>query len=124
MPPALGAIMHQHVDTAVLDAAALFAIAMGGQAAEQPGTSGRMPTRVAVSAPVGIWLSADGTVRLDIRTDGTYAGKVAGRKRRPQGTYDLAGRTLTLSDDSGLRTPVAVGDEVLEMAGHRLGRAA
>ncbi|MCO8273419.1 Atu4866 domain-containing protein [Actinoplanes sp. TRM 88003] len=115
--------MHQHVDTAVLDAAALFAIAMGGQAAEQSGPPGRGPAKVAVSAPVGSWLSADGTVRLDIRTDGTYAGKVAGRKRRPHGTYALTGRTLTLNDDSGLRTPVAVGDDVLEMAGHRLGRA-
>ncbi|MCY1137489.1 Atu4866 domain-containing protein [Actinoplanes sp. Pm04-4] len=101
--------MQQHVDTAVLDASALFATALA---------------EVAVSAPVGQWLSADGTVRLDIRTDGTYAGKVAGRKRRPQGTYFLAGRTLTLSDDSGLHTPVAVGDGVLEMAGHRLGRTA
>lgn len=115
--------MQQHVDTAVLDAAALFAVAMGGQAAELPGTPGRVPTRIAVSAPVGVWLSADGTVRLDIKTDGTYAGKVAGRKRRARGTYDLSGRTLTLSDDSGLRTPVEVGDGVLEMAGHRLGRA-
>ena len=115
--------MHQHVDTAVLDAAALFAIAMGGQAAETPGTPADRPAKVTVSAPVGVWLSADGTVRLDIKTDGTYAGKVAGRKRPARGTYDLTGRTLTLSDDSGLRTPVAVGEGVLEMAGHRLGRA-
>ncbi|WP_250029074.1 Atu4866 domain-containing protein [Paractinoplanes maris] len=115
--------MQKHVDTAVLDAAALFAIAMGGQAAEQPGPPGRRPSKMTVSAPVGVWLSADGTVRLDIKTDGTYAGKVAGRKRRAHGTYDLAGRTLTLSDASGLRTPVAVGNDVLEMAGHRLGRA-
>ncbi|MBM2618092.1 Atu4866 domain-containing protein [Actinoplanes sp. LDG1-06] len=85
-----------HADTAVLDAAVLLA---------------------------GAWKSADGSVRLDIKTDGTYAGKVVGRKRRPRGTYDLNGRTLTLSDDSGLHTPVIVGDGVLEMAGHRLGRA-
>ncbi|WP_250002330.1 Atu4866 domain-containing protein [Actinoplanes sp. M2I2] len=111
------------MDTAVLDAAALFAIAMGGQVAEQSDNPGPKPTKVTVSAPVGVWLSADGTVRLDIKTDGTYAGKVAGRKRRASGTYDLAGRTLMLSDDSGLHTPVAVGDGVLEMAGHRLGRA-
>ena len=116
--------MHQHVDTAVLDAAALFAIAMGGQVAEQPGTPGHKPPKITVSAPVGVWLSADGTVRLDIKTDGTYAGKVAGRKRPARGTYELAGRTLTLNDDSGLHTPVAVGEGVLEMAGHRLGRAA
>jgi hypothetical protein len=116
--------MHQHVDTAVLDAAALFAIAMGGQTTERLGASGRTPAKAAVSAPVGRWLSADGTVRLEIRTDGTYAGEVAGRKRRPHGTYHLSGRTLTLSDESGLRTSVGVGEGVLEMAGHRLGPAA
>ncbi len=113
----------QHVDTTVLDAAALLAVAVGARPSEQDGTRGRTPAKMTVPAPVGVWLSSDGTVRLDIKTDGTYAGKVAGRKRRAHGTYDLDGGTLTLSDDSGLRTPVSIGDDVLEMAGHRLGRA-
>jgi Agrobacterium tumefaciens protein Atu4866 len=73
--------------------------------------------------PVGIWKSADGAVCLDIRQDGTYAGQVAGRRRRPHGTYDIDGATMTLSDDSGLSTPVVLLGEALEMAGYRLGRA-
>jgi putative ligand-binding protein with streptavidin-like fold len=102
-----------------LDAAALLTLAMSGWAAER----GPKPARVAPAAPVGLWLSADGTVRLDIKTDGTYDGQVAGRKRRAHGTYHIDGSLMTLSDDSGLHTPVTLREGELEMAGYRLGPA-
>jgi hypothetical protein len=108
-----------HVDSTVLDATALLALAMGGR----PGTPGALahaPGRINPSAPVGVWLSEDGTVRLDIRTDGTYAGEVAGRRRRAHGTYHLTGTTMTLRDDSGLATPVTLHEGALQMAGHHL----
>ena len=74
-----------------------------------------------LSTPVGCWRSADGAVCLEIRSDGTYAGRVAGRRRRPRGTYALEGATVTLlDDDSGLRTPVTLAGGALDMAGHRL----
>ena len=111
------------VDATVLDAAAILALTMGGRAAGPAGSAGPAPARITTSAPVGAWLSSDGTVRLDIRTDGTYDGQVAGRRRRARGTYRLEGSTLTLNDDSGLDTAVTVRESVLEMAGHRLGRA-
>jgi hypothetical protein len=105
------------VDTTVLDTGALLALAMGGR----PAVS-FVPDATTITPPVplGAWLSADGAVRLDINTDGTYAGQVAGRRRRAHGTYDLDGATLTLRDDSGLATPVTVHDGELQMAGHRL----
>jgi hypothetical protein len=113
----------QHVDTTVLDAAALFALVVGRGSARRAGSGAGKPPGIAVSAPIGAWHSADGTVRLDIRTDGTYAGEVAGRKRQARGTYSVRDGVLDLQDESGLRTPVAVGDEVLEMAGFVLGRS-
>ena len=91
------------VDTHALDAAALLKRAMGN--------AGR---------PVGVWLSEDGTVRLDIFDDGTYDGQVAGRKRHAHGTYHIDGETMTLSDDSGLYTPVVLGEGELKMAGYHL----
>src|SRR5690348_554857 len=94
----------QHVDTTVLDAAALFALVVGRGASP----AAELPPGIAASAPIGAWHSADGTVRLDIKTDGTYAGRVAGRKRRARGTYSVEGRVLALQDESGLRTPVTV----------------
>jgi hypothetical protein len=95
-------------------AASLLAVALG---------RATVPVRGEIPAPVGAWRSADGTVRLEIRTDGTYAGRVAGRRRPAHGRYNLDGSRITLLDDSGLHTPVTLHDGVLEMAGHRLGRA-
>ena len=92
-------------------AASLFAVARGRH------TAAAAPLG---PAPVGAWRSADGAVRLEIRTDGTYAGRVAGRRRAAHGTYDVDGARMTLLDDSGLHTPVTLHDGVLEMAGHRL----
>ena len=106
-------------DATVLDANALLTLMMGGQPAER----GPKPARVATLAPVGFWLSQDGSVQLEIRTDGTYDGKVAGRKRRARGTYHIDGAMMTLSDqESGMHTPVTLYDGELEMAGHRLFR--
>ncbi|WP_127500041.1 Atu4866 domain-containing protein [Actinoplanes solisilvae] len=106
----------QHVDTTVLDAAALFALVVG-RGSTPVGSGAGLPPRITAAAPVGAWHSAGGTVHLDIKTDGTYAGRVAGRKRRARGTYSVEGGVLALRDESGLRTPVTVGDGVLEMAG-------
>src|SRR4051812_35729492 len=89
------------LDFTVLDAASLLAIAMSGGPAGAPAGP---PAPVRRTAPVGAWRSPDGTVRLNLRTDGTYAGKVAGRRRPAHGTYHLDGSTVTLQDDSGLRT--------------------
>ena len=107
------------VDTTVLGAASLLALARAEGPAAVPTTSVR--ARVATSAAVvGAWRSPDGTVRLRLHTDGTYAGEVAGRRRPARGTYLIGDAELLLHDDSGLRTPVTVLDGELEMAGHRL----
>ncbi|SDT72073.1 Atu4866 domain-containing protein [Actinoplanes derwentensis] len=107
-----------HVDFTVLDAASLLAIAMGGTAYNGPAA---IQSQVAINTPVvGAWRSPDGTVRLRLHTDGTFAGEVAGRRRSARGTYDVDGESVVLRDDSGLQTPVHVYDGELEMAGHRL----
>ena len=107
------------LDTTVLGAASLLALALGTEPAAVTGTP-RPASSTRTRRPVGVWRTADGAVCLDIKTDGTYAGKVAGRRRAAHGTYDLDGAGMTLSDVSGLRTPVALHDGALEMAGHRL----
>jgi hypothetical protein len=111
------------VDTTVLGTSSLLALAMGRAGSGVTAPPGHQPATLASEAVVGRWRSADGVVRLEIKTDGTYAGAVAGRKRSPHGTYRVDGTTLTLRDDTGLRTPVTLYDDELEMAGRRLGRA-
>jgi hypothetical protein len=110
------------VDSTILDAAAMLAIAMGHAPQNGPGPAPPQPRMPAGTAVIGTWRSPDGAVKLQLRTDGTYAGEVAGRRKRPHGTYRIDGDSVLLQDDSsGLRTPVIVrhGGE-LEMAGHRL----
>lgn len=69
---------------------------------------------------VGFWQNADGSVRLCLAGDGSYEGRVAGRRRSARGVYHLAGDDLVLRDESGLRTAVTVAADALEMAGHQL----
>jgi hypothetical protein len=108
------------LDTTVLDSTALLAIAMGGAADSGTSLPASRPKVVTGAAVAGAWRSTDGVVRLQLRSDGTYAGAVAGRRRPARGTYQIDGVSVLLRDDSGLNTPVTVYDGELEMAGHRL----
>jgi hypothetical protein len=112
--------MRLPVEPSVADPTALFKRVIGGRPAER---GGRLAAKAKTSVPVGVWRSEGGTVRLDIFSDGTYDGQVAGRKRHAHGTYHIDGSVMTLSDDSGLVTPVTLGDGALEMAGYHLSPA-
>ncbi|MEU8232494.1 Atu4866 domain-containing protein [Actinoplanes sp. NPDC048967] len=110
------------VDTTIFGATSLLTLALGGVAPEQI----TVPAPVAsedAEAVAGLWLSADKTVRLRLDADWSYLGRVAGRHRAAKGTYRPEGTGLVLRDDTGLRTPVTIADDVLEMAGHHLFRA-
>jgi hypothetical protein len=71
-------------------------------------------------AYVGVWLSADDTVRLDISADGTYERSIVGRRRSARGMYRVDGTSLRLVDESGIRTTVTSSNGGLEMAGYQL----
>jgi hypothetical protein len=109
------------VDMTIFGAADLLTLALGGVAPEQ----------LAVAVPVaadeepalaGTWLSADSTVWLRLGPDWSYLGCVEGRHRAAKGTYRPDGAGLLLRDETGLRTPVTVAGDGLEMAGHQLFR--
>jgi len=65
-------------DTTVLGTSSLLALVMGTDAGEAGPPPGHRPATVADKAPVGRWRSADGAVRLEIKTDGTYAERSPG----------------------------------------------
>ena len=115
------------VDTTVLGAATLLALAMGNGTDATEHFELVPPPAVVTDDPgaarlAGVWLSADGTVRLALDADGTYERSIAGRKKPAHGTYRVNGTFVLLRDDSGLRTTVTAFDDSLEMAGHRLFR--
>jgi hypothetical protein len=110
------------VDATIFGTASLLALALGGADDEVRSA----PARPAGPPEgfTGLWLNADGTVRLCLGADWSYEGHVAGRHRSARGTYRPEGAGLLLNDDSGLSTPVLVaGHGRLEMAGHQLFRA-
>jgi hypothetical protein len=109
-------------DTTIFGAASLLTLALGGVAAEQLAVAVPAVADDA-TALAGVWLSADSTVRLQLGADWSYLGSVAGRHRAAQGTYRPEGAGLVLRDVTGLRTPVTVADDALEMAGHQLFKA-
>jgi len=105
-------------ETTILGPGALLALAARGN---WPVPA---PTRTAInpSAPslTGVWRTADGAIRLTLKSDFSYALSVAGRARRAQGSYLLDGPELRLRDDSGLRTPARLTAGTIELAGHEL----
>jgi Agrobacterium tumefaciens protein Atu4866 len=116
------------LDVIILGAASVLALALasGGGEAEVTQRFETVPApAVAVAeqgaeAYVGVWMSADDTVRLDISADGTYARTVIGRTTAARGLYHVDGAGLQLRDESGLRTTVTSVPGGLEMAGHVL----
>jgi hypothetical protein len=117
-------------DTTVLGAASLLALAMGsgtGTGADVERFEVAPPAAVVTDSATdtglgGVWETADGTVRLDLRPDGTYRSWVEGRWRAASGTYRVADDIVYLRDDAGLRTTVTRFDDALELAGHQLFR--
>ena len=116
------------VDTTILGAASLRALAMGSGAGtgaaidhfELVPPAAAVTDSAAETGYVGVWVSADGAVRLDLRADGTYGSTVEGRRKAASGTYRVTDGVLHLHDDAGLRTTVARLDGALVMAGHQL----
>lgn len=118
------------LDATILGAATVLALALGSSGGEAEATQ-RFETvpapAVAVSeqgaeAYIGVWMSADDAVRLDVSADGTYARTVVGRKRAARGLYQLDGTSLQLRDESGVRTAVTKVPGGLEMAGYVLAK--
>jgi putative ligand-binding protein with streptavidin-like fold len=117
------------IDATILGAASLLALAMctAGGTAEITGRFQNVQTPAVVvangvAAYVGVWLSADDTVRLDVSADGTYERSIVGRKKSARGMYRVQDAALLLVDDSGLRTTVTSSKGGLEMAGYQLAK--
>jgi hypothetical protein len=117
------------IDATILGAASLLALAVytAGGTGEVTGRFQNVQTPALavandVAAYVGVWLSADDTVRLDVSADGTYERSIVGRRKSARGTYRVQDTALLLVDESGIRTTVTSGKGGLEMAGYQLAR--
>ena len=114
------------VDATIFGMTTLFALALGSDSGAEATERFQTTPAPAVAvtngagAYVGVWLTTDDKVRLDVSADGTYERSIAGRKRSARGVYRVSGTSLLLIDESGIRTTVTSADGALEMAGYRL----
>ncbi|MET0493016.1 MAG: hypothetical protein ABW000_07785 [Actinoplanes sp.] len=108
------------VNATIFDASALLALVLSGVDEFTP----KLPERGVSDPPplAGVWANPDNTVQLHLADDGSYESSVAGRSTISKGVYLPDGTGVLLRDESGLRIPVVVTENGLEMAGHRLFR--
>lgn len=62
---------------------------------------------------VGMWVTADGHIRLELRTDGRYDEARGMRKSAYTGRYSVRGNDLHFVDDSGFTATGRAVDGVL-----------
>jgi hypothetical protein len=109
------------VEATIFETSALLALVLSGidELAPAPAETGAAydPQPFA-----GVWANPDGTVQLHLGPDGSYESSVAGRSTISKGVYGPDGTGVLLRDESGLRIPVVVTENGLEMAGHQLFR--
>jgi hypothetical protein len=109
------------VNATIFDASALLALVLSGADDFAP----QLPERSASNDPrplAGVWANPANTVQLHLGDDGSYESSVAGRSTISKGVYGPDGTGVLLRDESGLRIPVAVTENGLELAGHQLFR--
>ncbi|MEV5842844.1 Atu4866 domain-containing protein [Streptomyces sp. NPDC048179] len=61
----------------------------------------------------GMWVTADGHIRQELRADGRYDEARGGRRSAYTGSYTVTGRHIDYVDDSGFTATGDIRDGVL-----------
>ncbi|MER5861931.1 Atu4866 domain-containing protein [Kitasatospora sp. NPDC002040] len=119
----------------VMTAAPLFAVlaacgwgspgATGAEAAATVSSQGPAPAPTisasGVSA-VGVWASDDGSLRLELRPDGTFTEDYNGKKAAYEGRYTVEAGALALRAASGASADGTVSADTVRISGKSLKR--
>jgi hypothetical protein len=108
------------VNATIFETSALLALVLSG--IDELAPAAETGTAYDPHPFAGVWANPDNTVQLHLGEDGSYESSVVGRSTISKGVYRPDGEGVLLRDESGLRIPVAVTDNGLEMAGHQLYR--
>lgn len=73
--------------------------------------------RPAADAVVGMWVTANGFIRLELMADGRYDEARGQRRSAYRGRYEVRGPQLVFFDDSGFTATGTVTDGVLRVGG-------
>lgn len=80
------------------------------------------PTTPALHPHLGLWVTADGGVRHELRTDGRYVEARGDREAAYVGSYKVTGDHIEYVDDTGFTADGDFRDDVLHHAGMVLRR--
>jgi hypothetical protein len=70
-----------------------------------------------MTAHLGLWCTADGSVRQELRADGRYVEARGSREAAYTGSYAVDGDRIAYRDDSGFTADGVLRDGVLHHAG-------
>lgn len=73
--------------------------------------------RAVVDTVVGMWVTANGFIRLELLADGRYDEARGQRRSAYRGRYEMRGPQLIFFDDSGFTATGTVTDGVLRVGG-------
>ncbi|MFJ6517947.1 Atu4866 domain-containing protein [Streptomyces filamentosus] len=68
----------------------------------------------------GVWASEDGSLRLELKGDGTFSEDYSGQEAAYTGAYTLADGVLSLRADSGAAADGTVRGDTIEISGRTL----
>ena len=73
--------------------------------------------RPAAGSVVGMWVTANGFIRLELMADGRYDEARGQRRSAYRGRYEVRGPQLVFFDDSGFTATGLIADGVLRVGG-------
>lgn len=69
---------------------------------------------------VGTWANDDGSLKLELRADGTFSEDLGDRKAAYAGKYTVKGTTLTLTDKTGVTADGTINGASISLSGSTL----
>ncbi|WP_405826385.1 Atu4866 domain-containing protein [Streptomyces sp. NBC_00838] len=84
-------------------------------------TAGTRPAGAADASPhpyVGMWVTADGHIRQELRADGRYDEARGERENAYTGSYRISGTRIEYADDTGFSADGMFDADVLHHAGY------
>ncbi|TMR21349.1 hypothetical protein ETD86_15745 [Nonomuraea turkmeniaca] len=69
---------------------------------------------------VGTWANDDGSLKLELRADGTFSEDLGDRKAAYAGKYTVKGTTLTLNDKTGVTADGTINGDSISLSGSTL----
>lgn len=94
--------------------------AAGSSSAASPPAASPPAASSSAANLVGTWANDDGSLKLELRADGTFSEDLGDRKAAYAGKYTVEGTTLTLNDKTGVTADGTINGDSISLSGSTL----